>query len=87
MDTLGMEPKAFRMRSGCATITPCAHLLRDNANENHLVWGVVCGGICTLEFCVSKGKVTAVGFESTPLRDGALSLRLRPLGQTVMEFC
>ena len=29
-------------------------------------------------------KVTAVGFEPTPLRTGALSQRLRPLGQTVM---
>jgi hypothetical protein len=24
MDTTGFEPKAFRMRSGCATLTPCA---------------------------------------------------------------
>jgi hypothetical protein len=29
--------------------------------------------------------MTAVGFEPTPLRTGALSQRLRPLGQTVME--
>ena len=29
-------------------------------------------------------KVTAVGFEPTPLRTGALSQRLRPLGQTVL---
>ena len=29
-------------------------------------------------------KVTAVGFEPTPLRTGALSQRLRPLGQTVI---
>jgi hypothetical protein len=28
--------------------------------------------------------VTAVGFEPTPLRTGALSQRLRPLGQTVL---
>ena len=27
MDTLGFEPRAFRMRSGCDTTTPCAHLL------------------------------------------------------------
>ena len=26
MDTLGFEPRAFRMRSGCDTTTPCAHL-------------------------------------------------------------
>ena len=24
MDTLGIEPRAFRMRSGCDTATPCA---------------------------------------------------------------
>ena len=28
--------------------------------------------------------MTAVGFEHTPLRNGALSNRLRPLGQTVL---
>ena len=28
--------------------------------------------------------MTAVGFEPTPLRTGALSQRLRPLGQTVL---
>ena len=38
---------------------------------------------------VRKGRcdhdnVTAVGFEPTPLRTGALSQRLRPLGQTVL---
>ena len=29
--------------------------------------------------------MTAVGFEPTPLRNGALSHRLRPLGQTVLK--
>ena len=29
--------------------------------------------------------MTAVGFEPTPLRTGALSQRLRPLGQTVLR--
>ena len=33
---------------------------------------------------VVVGMVTAVGFEPTPLRTGACSQRLRPLGQTVM---
>ena len=37
---------------------------------------------CKLFKCLCK--VTAVGFEPTPLRTGALSQRLRPLGQTVM---
>ena len=30
-------------------------------------------------------ELTAVGFEPTPLRTGALSQRLRPLGQTVLS--
>ena len=30
-------------------------------------------------------KMTAVGFEPTPLRNGAFSHRLRPLGQTVLR--
>ena len=30
-----------------------------------------------------RAKMTAVGFEPTPLRTGAWSQRLRPLGQTV----
>ena len=30
-------------------------------------------------------KVTPVGIEPTPLRNGALSHRLRPLGQTVLN--
>ena len=29
-------------------------------------------------------EMTAVGFEPTPFRNGALSHRLRPLGQTVL---
>ena len=33
-------------------------------------------------FCIAE--MTAVGFEPTPLRNGALSYRLRPLGQTVL---
>ena len=32
-----------------------------------------------------RSKLTAVGFEPTPLRTGALSQRLRPLGQTVIK--
>ncbi len=36
-----------------------------------------------LRACYLHNSVTAVGFEPTPLRTGALSQRLRPLGQTV----
>ena len=35
---------------------------------------------------VTKRKVTPVGFEPTPLQNGALSHRLRPLGQSVNEL-
>ena len=38
-----------------------------------------------LEF-VMGAEVTAVGFEPTPLRTGALSQRLTPLGQTVLAL-
>ena len=34
----------------------------------------------------SSSEMTAVGFEPTPFRNGALSHRLRPLGQTVMSI-
>ena len=33
---------------------------------------------------VTQYEMTAVGFEPTPFRNGALSHRLRPLGQTVL---
>ena len=34
MDTLGIEPRAFRMRSGCDTTTPCAQ--GDHARVIHI---------------------------------------------------
>ena len=39
--------------------------------------------------CLQLGtkELTAVGFEPTPFRNGALSHRLRPLGQTVIVAC
>ena len=43
-----------------------------------------------LPYAYINPKLTAVGFEPTPFRNGALSHRLRPLGQTVMTagaFC
>ena len=39
-----------------------------------------------LDACTEKTKVTAVGFEPTPLRTAALTQRLRPLGHTV-DIC
>ena len=37
MDTLGIEPRAFRMRSGCDTITPCAHWDSSSTARGRLV--------------------------------------------------
>ncbi len=37
-----------------------------------------------IRYAVPRNNLTAVGFEPTPLRTGALSQRLRPLGQTVL---
>ena len=48
MDTLGFEPRAFRMRSGCDTTTPCARLatvtiqMRKCLKSGHL--GIARGG-------------------------------------------
>ena len=33
MDTLGFEPRAFRMRSGCDTTTPCAQMLNAKSTD------------------------------------------------------
>jgi hypothetical protein len=30
VDTLAFEPRAFRMRNGCDTITQCTHVLKRN---------------------------------------------------------
>jgi hypothetical protein len=91
MDTLGIEPRASRMLSGCDTTTPCAPvLLRDGGCCMISAGWVglcvrVCVCVCVCVFALASGRnVTAVGFEPTPLRTGALSQRLRPLGQTVL---
>ena len=54
--------------------------------------GVATCCIAATRFAPARGSplaisatLTAVGFEPTPLRTGAWSQRLRPLGQTVLE--
>ena len=37
LDTLGIEPRAFRMRSGCDTTTPCA-LCSTCKQAEHVLW-------------------------------------------------
>ena len=43
MDTLGFEPRAFRMRSGCDTTTPCA--LEKQRHATHLFIFFCCSGL------------------------------------------
>ena len=47
MDTLGIEPRAFRMRSGCDTTTPCAPR---KALSKHLILNLI-----FLQMCSSIG--------------------------------
>ena len=52
-----------------------------------LYWAMVTRASLQLQalaYTRRHANVTAVGFEPTPLRTGALSQRLRPLGQTVL---
>ena len=46
MDTLGFEPRAFRMRSGCDTTTPCARWMQ-------------CGDTCLCELDIAKRHATS----------------------------
>ena len=50
------------------------------SSQTHVHTDTVASGATTL-----AAEMTAVGFEPTPLRTGALSQRLRPLGQTVLK--
>ena len=52
-------------------------------NGNFAAHGVMPYGLMILLSDVQQ-QMTAVGFEPTPLRTGALSQRLRPLGQSVL---
>ena len=42
MDTLGFEPRAFRMRSGCDTTTPCAQMMNPESARirvpSYIIW-------------------------------------------------
>ena len=38
MDTLGIEPRASRMLSGCDTTTPCAHTSMTNIMH---IWAIM----------------------------------------------
>ena len=54
---------------------------------NETCYGSIAKICCQFDLLVIRNlKMTAVGFEPTPLRTGALSQRLRPLGQTVLHM-
>ena len=46
MDTLGIEPRAFRMQSGCDTTTPCARMNRKDAY-----------GLCNNQACTQPTRI------------------------------
>ena len=54
MDTLGFEPRAFRMRSGCDTTTPCA--LEKQRHATHLFIFLCCNGLIASIACVCPEK-------------------------------
>ena len=58
MDTLGFEPRAFCMRSGCDTTTPCA--LERHKSEGHMLQASTSGRE------VGLNRVQPALFSSTP---------------------
>ena len=61
----------------CVGVAVC---IANSLRRNVLVF---CAGVRNQMYAESK-HVTPVGFEPTPFRTGALSQRLRPLGQSVL---
>ena len=57
---------------------PTAVIMLTRSYRGIMIWPYA---VCAVH---TMAQLTAVGFEPTPLRTGALSQRLRPLGQTVM---
>ena len=68
MDTLGFEPRAFRMRSGCDTTTPCAlltyapHTLgRCQISQRRACNAMLCASVCKLSDVVAAFSDLSVG--------------------------
>ena len=68
------------------------HKIRNESKPNTEFWSEFAGHAtrkhiqCTqFKFIRTDAIMTPVGFEPTPLRTGALSQRLRPLGQSVLR--
>ena len=71
-------PRELKSRPSTSPTHPGFQLILDMQNVLWTRRRVIIGYLHT------RCKMTAVGFEPTPLRNGALSHRLRPLGQTVL---
>ena len=60
LDTLGFEPRAFRMRSGCDTTTPCALESKYAENKEHakiqrgVVRAAARAAACHIHCCVVR---------------------------------
>ena len=85
MDTLGFEPRAFRMQSGCDTATPCAHILSNSRipsgetpRDGH--------GADHKSFRASRSSFTGI-FYPEWTRIGSLQKRTRQLSAIVFHSC
>ena len=68
------------MHWGCFKYMHCLHVWQ----PPHVCVQWICHVIPVCVLLANHNAVTPVGFEPTPFRTGALSQRLRPLGQSVM---
>jgi hypothetical protein len=57
MDTLGFEPRAFRMRSGCDTTTPCAPL---GFQIIHFIMLLICGKLKRAGMVFEAGSMICI---------------------------
>ena len=72
MDTLGIEPRALRMRSGCDTTTPCAlEMMKQNSRV-----------FCRITYAAQPNKCRDPGSNRGPsdLQSDALPTELSRLG-------
>ena len=85
LDTLGIEPRAFRMQSGCDTATPCAHLhsasrmpIADTPTDGH--------GPAHKGFKASRSAFTRVSYPAL-MQMGQQQLRRATLSAVVFHSC
>jgi hypothetical protein len=82
MDTLGFEPRAFRMRSGCDTTTPCAPLSKVASSAILKIHAYACTQQQTASSTSQRGQRYSVRLlrpGGTPGQDRAGDLRpVRP---------